>query len=118
MDFTQYDLDTINLLVVSYFKNGEAKTPDDVSRVLALVMKSRTQKTVAAPSESFEEAIQKIKDAAEKQKKFEPKVPWPEKPHPYVVPDYRYWGLNEPIPCGGTAKSIPGNLDRDFPRTA
>ena len=118
MEFTQYDLDTINLLVVSYFKNGEAKTPDDVSRVLALVMKSRTQ--TKDPTDTFLEELKKIKDAAENQKKFEPKVPWPEKPYSYVVPNYRYWGLNEPIPRGqgSTVGPIPGNLDRDFPRTA
>ena len=115
MEFTQYDLDTINLLVVSYFKNGEAKTPDDVSRVLALVMKSRSQGTTAAPLTPLGETIKRLKDEAEKQKKFEPKVPWPEPPQ-------RSW-RNEEIGLGAApmvycGDPITGSLDRDFPRTA
>ena len=117
MDFTQYDLDTINLLVVSYFKNGEAKTPDDVSRVLDLVTKSRSQETTvkADPTDTFLEQIKKVEKRREKEKKFEPAVPWPEPPR-------RSWRSEEiglgAAPMAYCGDPIPGNLDRDFPRTA
>ena len=119
MDFTQYDVDTINLLVVSYFKNGEAKTPDDVSRVLALVMKSRTQETVAS-ADTVLERIKKrelagIKDAAEKQKKFEPRVPWPEIPRDSYRDHVSCWISPDDVLYGG---GVADSANQDFPRTA
>ena len=93
MDCTQYDLDTINMLIASYFKNGEAKTLEDVNRVLALVVKSRTQQTTKAKpsiSEIFEE---KCRDLAEKEKKSKPGVSWPERSGGL------YWGNPNIVLC-------------------
>lgn len=121
MDFTQQHLDTINELAASYFKNGEAKTVEDVNRVLDLVTVSRTQKTTKAdPTDTFLEQIKKrelegIKDAAEKQKKFEPKVPWPERSRESYRDHMPCWISPSDVLYGS---SVADSVNSDFPRTA
>ena len=104
MDFTQQHLDTINELAASYFRNGEAKTIEDVNRVLDLVTVSRTQKTTAVePNKTLLEQIRREQDSLKNSKEWPwvPTVPWPEPPYPI-----------HPIATYADSANL------DFPRTA
>ena len=112
MEFTQQHLDTINELAASYFRNGEAKTVEDVNRVLDLVTVSQMQQVTAVSNDVI---LERIKDAVDKQKKFEPKVPWPERSRESYRDHVPCWISPDNALYGG---SVADSANSDFPRTA